>query len=116
MTISRFNRYALTSVAFALLAGCGGSQTMNAAPTVIDPQALTYHHTFHYAGKKQSFKVPLGVKWMTVVALGAAGGALGGRGAASSLRFQSSQESVYPYRLEGLQPARAAATTAGARA
>jgi hypothetical protein len=37
-------------------------------------QAVSHHRTFLYTGKEQSFKVPAGVKWITVDALGAAGG------------------------------------------
>lgn len=44
-------------------------------------EALSKKHTFHYTGGEQSFTVPVGVKWITVVALGAAGGGhAGGRG------------------------------------
>ena len=43
--------------------------------------SLPYHKTFRYTGTEQSFTVPAGVKWLTVVALGTSGGgSLGGRG------------------------------------
>jgi hypothetical protein len=74
-----FTRHMFTScVAAAALAGCGGPQTAISAPYVSSGagEALPYHHTFHYTGAKQSFKVPAGVTSITVVALGAAGGAI----------------------------------------
>lgn len=62
------------SVAATLLAGCGGSQPLIGAPDATSGSgALPYNKTFHYTGKKQSFKVPAGVSSITVVALGAAG-------------------------------------------
>jgi hypothetical protein len=61
--------------ALFLLAGCGGMQ-----PQVGDGakgQAVqaggSYNRTFNFTGKRQSFTVPFNVKWLTVVALGAAG-------------------------------------------
>jgi hypothetical protein len=55
-------------VAAALLAACGGSQTVNAAPTIDQTQApLPHHTTFHFTGNQQVFDVPAGVKWIRVV-------------------------------------------------
>jgi hypothetical protein len=48
---------------------------MSTSPSAtVGADTLPYHKTFHYTGKEQSFKVPLGVKWITVIATGAAGG------------------------------------------
>jgi hypothetical protein len=84
MTSFVLERRALCISAVAtLLAGCGGSQLPLTAPPAerFSGDSLPYHKTFHYTGREQSFKVPLGVKWITVVALGAGGGgSLGGRG------------------------------------
>jgi hypothetical protein len=84
MTSFVLERRALCISAVAtLLAGCGGSQVPLTAPPAerFSGDSLPYHRTFHYTGREQSFKVPLGVKWITVVALGAGGGgSLGGRG------------------------------------
>lgn len=72
-------RSAFTIGAVVLFAGCGGSQTPTIAPGVSNDNvdALPYHKTFKYTGSEQSFKVPSGVKAITVVALGAAGSAAG---------------------------------------
>jgi hypothetical protein len=69
-------RYALCScAATALLAGCGGTQALIGSPGRSDVKPVVLHqHTFQYTGEKQSFTVPAGVKAITVVALGAAGG------------------------------------------
>jgi hypothetical protein len=63
--------------AAGVLAGCGGL----ASSTVPQHEALgntrntlAYHRTFKYTGARQSFKVPMGVTRITVVARGAAGG------------------------------------------
>jgi hypothetical protein len=70
-----FGRVTLSGCAAgALLAGCGGLQTMNATPADESQALLAHHQTFHYTGNVQFFNVPVGVKWVTVVALGAAGG------------------------------------------
>jgi hypothetical protein len=70
-----------SGVAAVMLAGCGESQPPIGAPgTNGIEQVLSHHLTFHYTGNEQSFKAPGGVKWITIVALGAAGGGLGGRG------------------------------------
>ncbi len=81
-------RYTLCScAAAAMLAGCGGSQppiATNVAPSSKGvTNSLSYNHsrTFQFTGKRQRFTVPAGVKWLTVVARGAAGaGTLGARG------------------------------------
>jgi hypothetical protein len=71
--------YALTVTAVAMLAGCGGSQAPIGAPYTSSGarEALPHHHKFDYTGAKQLFRVPVGVTSITVVALGAAGGATG---------------------------------------
>jgi hypothetical protein len=74
MSISSFGRYALTNcAAVAMLAGCGGSQPPIEAVS-LSADGVAHHKTFHYTGKRQSFTVPAGVKWITVVARGGAGG------------------------------------------
>src|SRR5579862_752726 len=72
-------RFALSISATVLFAGCAGSQTPTIAPDISNDNvdALPYHKTFKYTGSEQSFKVPSGVKAITVVALGAAGAAAG---------------------------------------
>lgn len=73
MHISRLTPYALTGcVSAALLAGCGGSQSMNVVPGVATA-ALKHHRTFYSTGSEQFFKVPIGIKWIAVDARGAAG-------------------------------------------
>jgi hypothetical protein len=79
------SRFALsTSLAAAFLAGCGGSLAPG-GPSV-SSQARSQERTFGYTGKEQTFKVPVGVKLITVVARGAGGGGAynsthqGGRG------------------------------------
>jgi hypothetical protein len=68
------NRCALSlGAAAALLAGCNVSQPLIGAPNVISAAQL-HHQTFDYTGKEQTFKVPAGVKLITVDARGAAGG------------------------------------------
>ncbi len=63
------------SVAFSLLAGCGGSPPPIAAREAVTEigDSLPYHKTFHYTGSIQSFKVPDVVTRIEVVARGAAG-------------------------------------------
>jgi hypothetical protein len=83
-----FSRCALgICAAAAMLAGCGGSSPPIGTSGSGD-DTRTYHRTFKYSGKEQTFQVPAGVTQVTVVALGAAGGpqpgsqgngALGGR-------------------------------------
>lgn len=83
MKTLRFSRHLLCCcVGTAMLAGCGTIQPPIGAPgTSGTAQGLSHHLTYRYTGKKQSFKVPLGVKRITVVALGACGGgAYAGRG------------------------------------
>jgi hypothetical protein len=65
----------------ALLCGCGTAQPPVNAAGFVAAQALSHHRTFHFTGSGQSFTVPAGVRWITVVALGAAGGgSAGGHG------------------------------------
>jgi hypothetical protein len=61
------------ATAAGLLAACNGIQPLVGAPNVISA-AQSHHQTFDYTGKEQTFKVPAGVKLITVDALGAAGG------------------------------------------
>jgi len=81
----RFGRYALgVCVAIAMLAACGGQTSNGVVPVDGAPNSsLPYHQTFKYTGAKQVFKVPAGVRHITVVALGAHGAgspeAFGGR-------------------------------------
>jgi hypothetical protein len=57
-----------------MLIGCAGSQPPIGTPASGTTDSSPAHQrTFLYTGKKQSFKVPVGVKWITVVARGAAG-------------------------------------------
>jgi hypothetical protein len=86
MKVSGFG-HALGCVAAAMLAGCGGSQPPIVAPSTGTEQVLSHHVTFHYTGEEQTFKVPVNVKWLTVVALGAAGGGLGSRGGRAFAEF-----------------------------
>ncbi|HEV3089948.1 MAG TPA: hypothetical protein VGX91_00740 [Candidatus Cybelea sp.] len=66
------------ALATAMLAGCGGSAMGLGAPYAanISGDTQPYHQTFHFTGAPQSFVVPAGVKTITVIALGAAGGGL----------------------------------------
>ena len=69
-------RYALTgSVAAALLAACGGSQSVNPvlhANGAGEPG--THHKRFDYTGTEQWFTVPRNVTKVTIIAIGARGG------------------------------------------
>jgi hypothetical protein len=75
MRAFEFGRCALCiGVAAAFLCACGGSsipRTENNAPS--DVGAVTNSKTFKYTGKEQTFKVPTGIKQLTVVALGGEG-------------------------------------------
>jgi hypothetical protein len=78
--------YALSiGVTAALFAGCGsGGNVGGAVPALSGPdQALTHTKTFTYTGAPQSFRVPIGLTKIAVIAVGAAGsgqtGGLGGR-------------------------------------
>lgn len=78
---SGFTRYGFSvCAATALLSGCG---TRAGESTVIPPAvrevALPHGRTFHFTGTRQTFVVPTGVKQLTFVALGAAGGGPTGR-------------------------------------
>ncbi|HEY2474010.1 MAG TPA: hypothetical protein VGI19_04330 [Candidatus Cybelea sp.] len=66
------------SLAAALLAGCGGSQSIGAPGAISQKYAINgtkaaHHKTFNYTGAEQSFKVPAGVTRIDVDARGAAG-------------------------------------------
>src|SRR5580658_413961 len=75
-----FSGYALKScVAAALLAGCGGSHSqppIGSTTATAGAPSYSYHKTFYYTGKKQTFKVPTGVTRIAVVARGGAGGGI----------------------------------------
>jgi hypothetical protein len=79
--------YALSiGVVAAMFAGCGGGgdNAGSAVPTLTSPDHVPTHtKTFVYTGARQSFRVPEGLKKLTVIAVGAAGdgqtGGLGGR-------------------------------------
>jgi hypothetical protein len=59
----------------AALPACATHTAGNTLPPVGGSEAtLPHHRTFHYTGKRQRFIVPPGVKSITVVARGAAGG------------------------------------------
>ncbi|MGC2632953.1 MAG: hypothetical protein WA215_01945 [Candidatus Cybelea sp.] len=74
MRISSFCAVALSAyAAAALLAGCGGSQTPIGAPAASAVNATSGRQRFNYTGQRQAFTVPVGVKWLSVVALGARG-------------------------------------------
>jgi hypothetical protein len=79
MRISGFGRYAISSsIAVAMLAGCGGSQPPIGAPAATAQNyainsTAARDKTFEYTGAEQSFKVPAGVTSIVVDALGAAG-------------------------------------------
>jgi len=74
MRISSFCAVALSAyAAAALLAGCGGSQTPIGAPAASAVNATSGRQRFNYTGQRQTFTVPVDVKWLSVVALGARG-------------------------------------------
>jgi hypothetical protein len=64
----------------ATLAGCGGPGSNGVVPINGVPDARSRHHTFKYTGAEQDFQVPTNVERITVIALGASGGASAGRG------------------------------------
>lgn len=69
-----FGCYALTScAAVASLAGCAEKAGSVSVPPV-NGVAVSHSKTFFYVDKKQSFRVPDGVTWITVLARGASGG------------------------------------------
>jgi hypothetical protein len=74
--MSSFTRYAIGVGAAVLLAGCGSASNVG-APIAggVAETAPTHHRTFYYVDNVQRFKVPAGVTSITVVALGAHGGA-----------------------------------------
>lgn len=88
MTQTHFARCAARiTIAAAMLAGCGGTQSGVVLAPTDAPDTLPYHKTFSYTGSVQTFKVPTGVKSIAVVARGAAGASatgsrepFGGRG------------------------------------
>jgi hypothetical protein len=64
-----------TSVAAALLAGCS-VQGAGTAPSVSDAdKSQSHHETYYYTGSEQYFTVPAGVEKLTVIVVGARGGA-----------------------------------------
>jgi hypothetical protein len=75
MTRFGFARYALgLSVAIAMFSGCGGHATGGVVPITPAPNAFPYHKSFFYTGGAQDFKVPAGVRQLSVIVLGAHGG------------------------------------------
>ncbi|HLY02181.1 MAG TPA: hypothetical protein VKR56_06745 [Candidatus Cybelea sp.] len=84
MRIFRFARYALCLCAAAgIVAGGGGHVSDGVVPNDAAPNSFPYHKTSYYMGGAQDFKVPAGVKHVSVVALSTHGGGspegLGGR-------------------------------------
>jgi hypothetical protein len=73
-------RLAFIGIAAAMLVACGGSQPPIGTPgamlrsSIVAPDSLPYHKTFRFTGSEQRFRVPAGVKTITIVARGAAGG------------------------------------------
>jgi hypothetical protein len=63
------------SVVPVLLSACGGASSVPIATgdPVNNAGAAQYHKTFKYTGSEQTFKVPTGVKQLTVVARGGEG-------------------------------------------
>ncbi|MGA8796134.1 MAG: glycine-rich protein, partial [Candidatus Cybelea sp.] len=78
MTISGSDRYMLgMCAAIAILVGCGGHTDGSAIPSINgNANVLLHHRPFYYTGKKQSFKVPVGVRSISIVARGAGGAPL----------------------------------------
>jgi hypothetical protein len=98
----RISRYAVAvSVASALLSACGGGSSIprTADNAISDPSAAKHNQTFHYTGKEQTFKVPTGVKELTVVAHG-------GEGAGFSL-YPSTASPGRPGRVRAIIPVHA---------
>ncbi|HEY2476523.1 MAG TPA: hypothetical protein VGI19_17215 [Candidatus Cybelea sp.] len=79
MKTSVLGRYASGCVVVALLVGCASAGVTVPTANGVDNK-LQHHKTFRYTGGRQSFKVPDGVKRITVNALGARGGGSGGNG------------------------------------
>jgi hypothetical protein len=83
----RAGRYTLGAwAAVVMLTGCGGNTSGGVLPMNATPNTFPYHKSFFYTGAAQEFKVPAGVRQLSVVALGAHGSneygkpvALGGR-------------------------------------
>jgi len=74
MSIAGFGRFALSlSAVAAMLAGCGGRASDGIVPTSVVPDSFPYHKSFYSTGKVQDFKVPVGVKQLKVILLGAHG-------------------------------------------
>jgi hypothetical protein len=75
MRVSGLSRYALICCVTAILAGCGGTQSLTGAQGPIIPNAASKTKTFSYTGHRQTFTVPPGVTTIKIIALGASGGA-----------------------------------------
>src|ERR1700722_975830 len=75
MSVSTLCRFALrVAMATTTLAGCGSHTDGNVIPPIGgNADASPHHHTFRFTGAKQTFRVPPGVKSITVDARGAAG-------------------------------------------
>ncbi|MFZ0363257.1 MAG: glycine-rich protein [Candidatus Cybelea sp.] len=76
MNTFRFGRVAFIAGAAALLPACGGSSIPIGAPSSVGAgvRAVKAAKTFHYTGREQTFLVPKGVRQISVVMRGAAGG------------------------------------------
>jgi len=75
------NAFSLAA-AFAMLSACTHTAGSVLPVTADGTQLRMHERTFAFTDDAQSFRVPAGVKWITVVARGAAGGGEnGGRGA-----------------------------------
>lgn len=81
MNTLTISRCAVAVSCAAILAGCGanGVNTVGTnPPTTAIPDAMPLQHTFHYTGREQIFRVPSGIRAITVVARGAAGAGYSG--------------------------------------
>lgn len=75
MQTPHFVRYLLSAGTALIMAGCGGTRGSTVAPPLVDAGRAPHVRTFHYVDKEQTFRVPAGVTSISVVALGAVGGA-----------------------------------------
>ena len=93
-------RCAVAFSTIALLTNCGGGAGASAGstpPIAASPDVLPGQHTFRYTGREQSFKVPLGVQLITVVARGAAGGGYSGSSYGSYYEYFGRGGRVYAH-------------------
>src|SRR5580698_3308544 len=69
------NAKIVTTILLVVIAGCEVRyNSTNPSPTYAAPATFMHHHTFHYLGKRQSFKVPKGVTELFMIGIGGAGG------------------------------------------